>query len=553
MGRVFASGLVLLMMTLAVRAAEPPEDVLAVVPEEAWVVFAAPKIGDLDKKLTGLVQQLLNQSISPLGVLRNQLGLIAGIRDDAGGAVVLMPVEGDPMKSIAFLVPTTDLKELLSVMEPEDAGDGLSKVMLAGSTTYAAAKGGFAVLARSADLVKKIVKSEGRFSSKCAPPQLKRFAADDVSLLVNVEAAASSPLAQQFLAFMAANKVDTSWLTELRALQISLRFDPKGIRLGAYADSKPGSRTARIAASQIATDKSLLVGLPKENYVLALGSGLSAEGAVESAKALENLLSAAIAQAGPDAEPLARISQKCLAILGRARGAALTVSALPEGPQGLVGLACVTTFEGGATQALAEIGKIVESVNELLASKAGEKLDGALLELTPSAEKAGAADVARLLVRTDRIKEMNADARGVLQKVVGEEGLVLRLAAVDSDRLAVTFGGGLSRTQTVVNLARENQSPLDEDAGINSLRQILPKERSAEMYVAVDRLLKLAKDVARVTDAEFPPINVPELPAPVGIASAPAGKTGTQSEVYFPMELIQAIRDLMLAARMGGM
>ncbi len=540
-----------------VRADEATGPVLSAVPDDAWAVLAVRNMADLDKKLGALGQQLNLPPISPLGMLKGNMGLVAGVNDDASMAMALMPlpamIPDEFTKNLVLFVPTTDVTELVKTMEPEDAGDGLTKVMFAYQPSYVARKGDFAVISTNKDLVKRVADSKGRYGAKMSPHQLKRFAEDDVSLIASMDAAASSDVFKPFIGMMAQGGMDPATVTDMRSLQVGLRVDSKGVRLGWFSDAKPGSKLAEVMAAQTATDKSLLTGLPKEKYALALGLVLSKEASAEASKMLETALSGVFARAGPDGEAFAKLLQPAMSMLRHTRSASVCVSALPEGPNGLLGLTKVVTFEGGVSACMAELRKMVDTINDVLASGDREPKMTGLLELRPAAEQVDGQDVTHLLINVDKVPDLDDSAKASITSVFGAEGLLFRLAPGGGDRVVVTFGGGPTRLKEVMALAEEGKSPLDEDAGIVKARHSLPKERSMEAFIAVENVVALIKSIGNATASPPLPITMPEINAPIAVASAPIAKTGSQSEFYLPIETITAIKDAAMGLFMGGM
>ena len=82
--------------------------------------------------------------------------------------------------------------------------------------------------------------------------------------------------------------------------------------------------------------------------------------------------------------------------------------------------------------------------------------------------------------------------------------------------------------------------------------EALPKKRAQEGYLALDTGAKLVSEIAKIIDEPLP-FAVPEVNAPIVIAASMTGKTGQQSDVFIPMEVIMAAKDVVQALMMGGM
>ena len=119
----------------------------------------------------------------------------------------------------------------------------------------------------------------------------------------------------------------------------------------------------------------------------------------------------------------------------------------------------------------------------------------------------------------------------------------------------VKFDMKLNSTQEIIDELKAGKALLSKDGGIQRVSAKLPKRKTAEVYIAVDRIVSLIRNVTEATGSgEMFPIRMPEINAPLAYATTADGHVGT-IELYVPMELIVEIKNTtmqMLGTMMGG-
>ena len=541
-------------------------DILAGVPGNAWAVLCVRNVGELDHKLMKLAQQLNVPPMSPLSMAKGMLGMIEGVDDNGGVAMVLMPVPNimDPSQGMAILVPCQDFTALTSMMEPEDVGEGVSRVLLAGEESYIAPHGAFAVLGPSPAPLKAVLaaKDSPNFGKGMTKHQLERFAGDDLTLWINMEGLTADPGVQGMLtslAMMSGGSFKTEELKDIQNLAMTVRLEQSGLRLGFYAGMKEDTEQAKTIASGPTGSKTLLTGLPQDDFVVAFGSEASKEQAAKSAKDFAGMLNNPMVamQLQADPEKLKRLSDIVVGMVGGMRHLAFSISGLPAGPDGLIGLAKVVTVEGDAPAKCAQVAEIIQLISSGLVQgeQAGEVEEAmSMIKYTPAAETLGGVKVDHLAINIDQMEEVAEEDFAKVKKVVGKEGILFRMAAVDDKRIAATFGGGKERMQKVIELIKSGGAPLSADEGIKRVAATLPRQRSVEGYLAVDRLIATIITIAKAIDqAEGAPPAFPSINAPLALVGGPVGKGGYQVDVSLPMEFIVAAKDYAASAFGMGM
>lgn len=567
MKRLTATMLILLTLALPAtlaRAEGAPADLLAVAPADAWAVIWVRNLGEMDQKLNTLVQQL-NVPFpfqNPLTMGLSMLGFISGV-DSAGGvgAVILPAPAFDAMKDhTVLLVPCTSLDELLSLMEPEEVEPGVRKVLLQNEPTFVAQKDTHALFGSSLDAVKTVLASKSSLRSSLNAHQLKHNQGDDLAVWCNAQALTTSEAFKAIAPVLAMANIDAQFLSEIRSVGLSVRISSAGIGVGAYADGVPDTNTYKGMCGQKGTTDSLLLGLPKERYVLAYGAASGKEASETGAEMLTRALdNPQVQMLGLDPEKLAQIKSVIVEHVKLMRTLSVGVSALPEGPDGMISLAKVVGMEGDPAEGLALAAKLVAIVKGGLVPQ--EEAVAALnaLEYRPAAEQIGGIsvdhlvfDLAKVVPQNEENPEQSEDWIRLVHKIIGKDGVLFRLGVADAKHVVMTFGGGAERFNTVATLVKEKKTPLAEDGGIQRSKKHLPSVCNAEGYLAVDQLLSVISSIAKALDKPVPPLSLGELNAPLAFASEPVEPGGSQTEVFLPMELVIAAKDLAMGLAGGG-
>ena len=518
-------------------------ELLNAVPGQAWGMISVRSLAELDKKLVNLGQAVNapTAGMSPLAMAKGVLGLLAGVNDSGGLALVIMPFESIDQigQRMAILVPTSNYTELLSLLEPEDAGGGMTKIMFRGTESYVAPKGGFAVIGSSIEAVKAVVQSTTGVASKLTPHQREQWAAADLTVWIDAAAVTGSPAFTEMSAKFQAPGFDEESLSSLKSVQASLSFGPEGVRLGLYADAQPGTRMAKAMASVKPPSGSLLTGLPGDAFVAAFGTVTSNEAAAYGAESVDESLEA-LAPIVPmlNPEAFARLRSIFKTLMSRMRTLSFSISALPEGPDGVLAATKIIGVEGGASSYLASIAELVRLVQgELIQDEELANTVKTVLEYQPAPE-GGSID--HLVVHLDRLEWVGEEELGMVTKILGKEGLLVRYSAVDENHVAITLGGGAARMQTVAELIKGEKAPLPEVAEIKKLASTMPPDRVSEGYFSVNGLMTLFRAIAKATDGEVP-IEMPPVGTPLAVSARITADGGGQMDALIPMELIKAL------------
>lgn len=252
----------------APRSEPPPRlespAVLSAIPADASSALIIRNLSQFDEAFGALLEGIGFISIRPVTAAKGWSLLIDGVDDGGSLAVCTMPSSpnGGDSGSIVLIVPTTDRDALLSLVGPEPAENGLTKVKLRTRNTFVGTKGAFTVFGADASAVSAVVESKRSLRSHATPRQLRRFRAGDVTAWFNVGALSSGPALEGLSTWM------SSWFgiggglpSRATSVQMTLHFENTGIAVQLArefdADSAP-------KPTEKESSKSLLLGLLDE-------------------------------------------------------------------------------------------------------------------------------------------------------------------------------------------------------------------------------------------------------------------------------------------------
>jgi hypothetical protein len=539
--------LVICSLPPGARAAEP--DVFAVIPADTLAAITIRDPAGLDAKLRDLGSELGFGSVSLFLLAKGQLQMVEGIDEQGTIAILLVPnVEApDARHDMVLLIPTTDRAKLLAFLAPEPVEEGYDKVRIKQQDTYVGTRGSFTVLTPKLETAKRVVAAKEGMASQLSAYQRKHLQVTDVSVLINVKALASGSGRADFKRLMTVLGLREKELGDYKFWQLFARMEPSGATVEVYTERIKGAAQD----SDDATHEGLLAGLPDEDFVTAVGM---AGGTLErrTVYTTEVLLDYLEASGGLDASRRGDLVEAVRKMSAQAVRASQMASLLPEGPDGLFGLVKLIETRDDPRRLINAIENFVAIL------KSGVIVDPVLAKAIErityrrSAEQVNERPVDHLFMDITALKDVD---EGLVKKAIGQDGVLVRIGAVDERHILVTIGGGLERFEALAAVVREGRSPLAGNAGVVRAAAKLPASRSVEAFVAVDRLAELVKRVARVMDMDVPPITVAKLDEPVSIGLSEVGSAGTLFTVVSPrpalIEIVKAFVDL-AASQVGG-
>ncbi len=604
-------GLTLLLTALPVLGQQTSEAgsraLLKAIPADAWGFVAIRSLEGLNKDILGLAQKLQlpigegGLIESPLAAFKAQFGIDAGFDDKGSLAVVVLASQtlDEVSKQIVILVPSKDIKALTGPLQGKDAGDKLMTANLFQQQVVVGAKGGFAVVApveaaapqlgggdgaptttqeankKAIEQAKKVVQSviaaKGDITAKIDKASLADIEKNDLYLWANLDPiiTLAKPMLEGLLAMLQTmggpgdqaqmqfgfGKL-LEYADQAATLGIGIDLSNGGLGINGLVSAKPDTELAKIISGAKGTDKSLLVGLPVENFVIAGGQRIDPTQAEMGTQNLTQLIDMLLAK---DEVKEAVVAEKATAFkskvveLSKTGGTLMSfaLSALPAGPAGRIGATLVIEgADSSKTQPL--VGEIIAAAKDMVADEEWKEALG-VIEYKAEAEKIGDVRVDHVVLKLEEVAEVSPEDIALVKKLVGEEGVLIRVIAASPKHVAIVFGGGEERAQEVIKICKSGGAPLGEGAGIKRVSTQMPKQHNFEFYMAIDAGLDLVKTIAREVGEDEIAIMMPKIDAPLAVVGS-GGPGYGRIDLFIPVELLQAgTQAFMQGMMMGGM
>ncbi len=553
---------VLLLVIPAVLSTVPParadgaKEILDLVPGDAWGFAVIRSLDTIDSRAALLKETLGLEYPTPITAMAFA-PLNLGDALDVSGRVcaVMMDYQkfGGPQSAVVALLPAKDPKVLLEKLLAEEPIEGISKCTVMGQPAYAAVKKKFLIVGPNQECVTAVAKAEKTLGQSVAPARLAALEKSD--LYFSILAPALNTFNTMFMPFlqMATAATDPEGkaleplmkvLTEAAAFDLSLSIDQNGLSLGILTAPKKDSDLEKLLRETKNTDQTLLSVLPKEKYLIAAGA-ITAYGEQAEKFGGGSQLSTVLKTLFPEGldEQAVRTLESGLKKLAKSSKAwAMSLSALPPGPDGMLGLALVIKTEDadGYTANLRKLYKAVWAVSD---DEDVETVKESVVH-QPDAETIADRKVDTITANLPALADMlglSEEDLTQIKKVLGNE-LVLRFGPADDNHVALAFGGGKKRFEKICQTLKSGGKGLAADPGISKISARLPTPRASEGFFAVDNLAWCIKDIVKLVgeEDEFK-FDIPTVDAPLAFSTVQLDSV-QRVDFIVPMKLITAAK-----------
>lgn len=562
----------LLVRSATAQVSGTMKDALAVIPDNAMGFVCVPNVKAFDSKLEQTLKHLgLDGAVPPpmnslAGILGVQMGMTEGLDSDGAVIVVMMPAAHvmELQMKTALIVATKDAEVLLGAMGGEAGEGGTWTVTMGAMPISAVVRGEHVVLAMTPDLAKNIATSPP-IAKKLKPAELKTLEGLDLAVWVDGDRMLGmvKPQVSGFLdmAMMVQGGAASGWQAkqmEASKKQIDMFFDGTASMTLGLSLGQPGvglrfgmtTKAGSALAKQIKlrpTTASLLTGVPSEKYMFAFGETVDPAAIKGGMEYLDMYLAVPDDAKEIDQDQLTRLKgviEEWLVMITALRG---SVVSLVPGPGGIFGLGVLIDTTDSA-QWLELAGDVIDAGKKLATdADIKEKLEAIVYRT--EAETISGVPIQHLKLDVDKIEAVDEDDMEEVLKIVGRDGMLLRMGAVDAKTVAVAFGGGAAHMGRLIETARKKDAPLDRDAGIKKVAAHMPGRRASVGYAAVDQILETVRTGVKLIDEdeEFP-VRMPVINAPLAMTSS-GGDGWGQFDLFVPRELLvagaQAVRMMM--------
>jgi hypothetical protein len=570
----------LLVFPAAVRADDAMKKALSVIPADAVGFICVPNVKQLDASFQRTVQQLnLQGFVSPpfnslAAVMRQFGGLGEGFNEDGPLALVLMPANNhfELMMKQAVIVSASDPRKLLEGMGATPGEGGVWTAPVMGQPMNAAAGEGYVVFGQMSDVVKAAAEGKNTIQGKFNQHDLDSLSKLNLAIWLDGDRLIKTfrPQIDQMLNMMAMmqgaggpmgaaqgemSKKQLSMLVDgAAALTLGVGLGDTGLALQLGFRAKADSELAK-GMKYRQTSESLLRGLPGDEYLFAMGMTADPSAAEQAIKQLDGYMAMGEQIEGIDKAQLGKLKDIIKSWAPMSTGARFVLSPIAPGVDGVVGMAFVFDTPD-STKWMEAFGNAIETAMSLPKNK--DDLDDEFkqvleaLSFRRDVEEVAGTKVHQLKIDLSKIDDVDEDDVEQMQKLLGQDGFVLRAGAVTDKNAIMTFGGGTKYFGSVVEQTRSKAAPLDGEAGIQSVARHLPKERYSVGYVDVDRIIRFIGDVSKIMDEDDAfPIQMPKVDAPL-VMTFMGGDSWQSNQIFIPTELMVATKDLIMGWMGGG-
>lgn len=577
----------------------PPADPMAVlkaIPAQSTGFITIRNLKEMDNNIVRVALRLgiplgpTGMFPGPLDFLKGNLAIAEGFNDNGSLALVLL----DARKAESFmevpyvlLVPTTDVEALTAPMSPQEEG-GLMVLNFQGQPMYGATKGDFLVLSPVAEFVAAMREAKGKgMDTVLSEKNMEDYKAQDLYCWFDMKAVPPSMIASlgdmlrglmMFDPNAEPDQINASVdqmienIDSIDLFTLGMTINSKvGIKFSSYTTIKPDTDMGKMLAATQAPNTPLLIGQPDEPTIFSFGSvgNNSPEGEQQVREVFDQLLSNPEIQEYFNEEQFKELKGKLIDLIISVDQMSAGFSPLPvEGQQGLMGLTLVVKVQDNQKWK-ANFGELIQTAKKVLfeaAKEEGEVSEEELaaadkaIEYTADADKTDNAAIDQFVVHLAQLPDMDETTVEEAMKVLGEEGAVLRIAAVGKDYVVVTFGGGMERATQIYDLVLQGKAPLAQNAAIQQVQDRLPSDnRLAVLYFNLDQIFTLIANISQTLGEEMPLPLVMTDAAPISMAKVKISDNAVQTDVLIPMEfaesasrMAQPLIGMMMMGGMGG-
>ncbi len=572
------------VLMMAAMAGSARAEVLDVVPSDAVMVVRVKNLEDVSKKIADLSQKLglagmAQQMNDPLGAIKQQTGVSAGINNAGDAAmVVLKPVDEESEEPpVVVLIPVSDYQAFIGNFQNSKTEGDVTTVTLPTDVepSYVAKWGDYAALAPKREFVAAKgagIKVAGVSAETLAGndlvvwanmPALRPLMADALDEMQTMvmsemedEMAADDADSGKFLpvAKVAVTQYFTainSFFRDSEAAMLTMNLAPGGIQFGAISEFKGGSYIGNINSQLKSVNSSFTAGLPSTPY--AFYGGYTANSEVLN-KLLEDI-------GGPILKEVNALGEEAQAksvneVLDAAKA---MISASREVRQGILAprsvlgeqslFQTVTLIDGDVKAIQGSLEKYTTGLSAILTAM-GEMPGQGKMDMGYQADARNVAGVSFAAIKVNVTPpENDAEAAQAMAMIYGPDGLNQYIGAIDDDTVMMFAGLTDDQAAAAVNAAKAGENKLATQKGFALTQEGLPAQRVGVMYIALDEIARSGIHYAQSMGVPVQITLPPNLP-PIGVTVGAEGNV-MRVQGYVPTPLMQAMVSAGLQAFMG--
>lgn len=563
-------------LTTTARAGDPMIEALTAIPEDAIGFVCIPSLEQLDADYRQAIVDLgLQDQIPPMAqsllMTVKMVPMFMTVDTKRPVILVAMPAKTLPElgKSTALILPTADAKPILQGLMAESNEDGTWKVNVFGTPMIAATGAEKLVLASTPDIAKRVAGNKKSYASKLtqeqksflkkldfavwveAPPLIQMFRPQiDGLIMMSLMSNMGQGVMGEKAARAQKEQLDT-YLDGMAGLGLGIALNRVGLDLRFAMTAKQGSELSKQLATGT-TRGPLLDGLPSNDFLFAIGQVIDPNQTRDTTQNLDPLFSMLQTKNALNPEKLDELKKTVKEWVVLFTGVRASFHLLPEGADGVFG-ATVVVKTTDSRKWMNLLNRIVDLGRGLLEIPDSQKdfrnfVDA--LSFKKDAEVLGNVKFTHWKMNPSKLDEsVDQTEIAKMKKLVGQDGLLVRIGAVDDKTVVFSFGGGKAHAKEIIEMARSDRNVVGESAGVKKVNAELPANKSVAMYFAIDRIVTLVKRVNKTLGEENEiPFDVPTVDAPIAFVGSSA-RGWTRVDFYVPMDLGEAAVKIALEMR----
>lgn len=551
------------------RGGDPIVGAIASLPEDTMAFLVTPSLKHLDADYQQALVDLQLQAMTPppfnslVGALKSWQPALAGLDENGPIAVVFLPITNlmEINTHQVIVLPVTDPKAMLEGLGGKAGDDKVWDVTFVGQPSFATTADKRVYLCRSREVALKMASMKAGLDARLKPTELKSLEGLDLALWIDTDRLLKvlKPQIDMMTAMMVgmqassgpfgakqaeSTKKQIDHLVEgMTSLLIGVSLDKAGLDLRLGTGIRPGSELAKQSKSRT-TNEPLLRGLPADQFVMAFGTVLHPEYAGEAAKQIDMYAEMLTGLEGVDKAKADELKKLILDALGLPKAMRVSVEALPPGDNGVFAVSVIVET-GDAKRSIdlqskiIELGKSIASEVKVESAADEVKVIASAVTFTADAESIGGKSIAHLKIDLSKIPDVDEDDLEGVTKLIGKDGLTVRVAAINPSTTVTTVGGGAAYMERLIQSASKNEPALESIPSVKKSASAIPAERSGVVYVAADRLIGLINQAMKAVDEEELPVSLPAGTSPIAMAST-GGEDWGRMDLFVPTDLMLA-------------
>lgn len=501
-----------------------------------------------------------------LSLIKGQANLGAGFNADGGVAVVMLdpqqfgfdlialikagPDAQPPKPSdipVVIFVPGSGVKEVFGELA-KPAGKYFQLMLPV--PIMATHRNGYVIISPSPAAIKAVLTAKKTAADELAKEHTGVIAKSDIAYYLNMKVA--GPIINGLLKMLekefagagmtmpmladptAVLGLYRELLSQMDALTITGKLGATGVSLDIMVSFSPDSLLSKVAAAFPGTAKPTVARLPNLPYVMAIGA--LAEESKEARQFADSMTEKMFGKDVPKAlrDRLARIQKVSNT---NVTGVQLVAGGAPQN-SGLFGVAALIECNNtkAVKQMMTDVVGLIESAIKSI-NPNDQDLQQLKIAYSNNVSTIGTIAIDAIVITHPEMDNMPPRERKEMKQILGEDKILIRVAAIDNKTVAVTFGGGAAFMNETIRAAKVGGRIISRK-DTRAMAKHMPEKPTGFMLFSVGNLFEVINTGMKKME--------PDASMPFKISTKDpivfsAGYTGKSSHMilYVPTKLIK--------------